>query len=414
MMNRTMGKVALGAILLAWVGLSFAADWPQWRGPQRDDISQETGLLKQWPAGGPKLAWKATGLGGGFAGLAVVGDTLYTMGDIQGKEYALALDLKTQKILWSTELGPEYKNPNGSGPRCTPTVEGGMVYVLTPQADLVCLQADGGKEVWRKNLLKDFGGKLMSGWGYSESPLVDGDNVVCTPGGSKGSVVALNKKTGEKVWQSAEITDQASYSSLLPVVYGGARQFIQLSDKSIYAVAADSGKLLWRAPCKGKVAVITTPVFKDGIVFATSGYGTGCNAFKVTAEGGAFKAEEIYANKEMANHHGGVVLIGDYIYGYSDLGKKLRCMELKTGKVVWENPSVGKCSLTCADGMLYARAEAGAGTVALVAASPEGYKEAGRFDQPDRTRQNSWVHPVVANGMLFLRDQDLLLGYSVK
>jgi outer membrane protein assembly factor BamB len=227
-------------------------------------------------------------------------------------------------------------------------------------------------------------------------------------------VVALNKKTGELTWRCEMIKDAATYSSLVPVEFGGKRQYIQLGDRDVYAVAADSGTLLWSAPRKGSVAVVPTPVFKDGIVFVTSGYGNGCNAFKLTAEGDAFKAEQIYANKDMANHHGGVVLAGDYIYGHSDSGNRFKCLELKTGKVVWEDKSVAKCSVTCADGMLYVRAEGGAGTVALVEATPEGYKETGRFEQPERSNRNSWPHPVVAGGKLYLRDQDLLLCYEVK
>lgn len=414
MFMRMLIQVLCGAALLMSAAKGYSADWPQFRGPARDDISKETGLLKQWPKEGPALAWKMNGLGGGYSGPSIVGNKLFTLGDREGKEFVIAVDLTTRKPLWSTPVGPEYKNGNGDGPRCTPTVDGDLTYVLTPQGELTCLQVADGKIVWHKNLINDFGGKMMSGWGYSESPLVDGNNVICTPGGAQGAVIALNKKTGEPVWSAKEITDASSYSSLLPVEFGGVKQYIQLSDKNVYGVAADSGKLLWRAAYPGRVAVITTPVFKDGIVFVTASYGVGCAAYQVTATGGAFKAEKLYSNTVLANQHGGVVLVGDYVYGHSDTGNQLKCLELKTGKMVWQNKSVGKGAVTCADGMLYVRAEGGAGAVALVEATPDGYKETGRFDQPGRSNVNSWPHPVVSDGKLYLRDQDLLLCYTVK
>jgi outer membrane protein assembly factor BamB len=415
MTTMRLKKLITPALILVLSGLPLlASDWPHWRGPDYDDISKETGLLKQWPAGGPPLAWKVNGLGGGFSGISIVGHRLFTMGDREGQEFVIALNLTTRQEDWSKEVGPEFHNANGPGPRCTPTVDGDLVFALSPQGELVCLQTADGKMVWHKNLKSDFGGKMMSGWGYSESPLVDGPRVVCTPGGQEGSVVALNKKTGELLWRSQGINDNAAYSSLVPVVIAGVRQYIQLSDQSVYAVAADSGKLLWKASRAGKVAVIPTPIFKDGIVFVTSGYGIGCNAFKITAEGGSFQAAQIYANKDMSDHHGGVILVGDYLYGHSDSGNQLKCLELATGKVVWENKCVGKGSVACADGMLYVRSESGAGAVALVEATPQGYKEAGRFDQPDRSKSNSWMHPVISGGKLYLRDQDLLLCYDVK
>lgn len=405
--------VCYAALALA-AGASQAADWPQFRGPARDDISKETGLLKQWPKAGPALAWKANGLGGGFSGMSIVGNRLFTMGDREGKEYVIALDLATHKKAWEVAVGPDFPNGNGAGPRCTPTVDGDLLYVLTPQGELIAMQNADGKTLWRKNLKTDFGGRMMSGWGYSESPLVDGASVVCTPGGAQGAVVALNKKTGALIWRCTAVKDAATYSSLLPAEIGGVRQYVQLSDQNVYGVAAENGKLLWSAPFKGRTAVIPTPVCKDGVVFVTTGYGVGCGAFKITAEGGAFKAEPLYTNKLMANQHGGVVLVGDYVYGHSDTGNRLKCLELKTGRMVWEDPSVGKGSLTCADGMLYLRAERGAGAVALVEVTPEGYKEAGRFDQPERSNVNSWTHPVISGGKLYLRDQDVLLCYDVK
>jgi len=287
------------------------------------------------------------------------------------------------------------------------------VYALGQHGDLVCVEIASGKQVWKKSLAKDFGGRIMSGWGFAESPLIDGDHLIVTPGSMKGTIAALNKKTGEPVWFSKDFTDKAAYSSLIVEEFGGQRQYMQLTDASVAGVSAKDGALLWKAPRAGKTAVIPTPIFHDGVLFVSSGYGVGCNAFKITPKNGAFSAEQIYANGELQNHHGGLIRIGEYVYGHSDKSG-LTCMEMKTGKVMWTNPSVGKGSLACADGNLYLRAEGGKGTVALIEASPEGYKEKGRFDQPDRAKENSWPHPVISHGKLYLRDQGVLLCYDIK
>ena len=408
-------RLSLLLALLTNTSFLFAADadWPQWRGPGRDDISTETGLLKAWPAGGPTLAWKATGVGGGFSSVAVVGDRIYTMGDGNEQSAVLCLDAKDGKTLWSTKVGSIGGGGGYPGTRCTPAVSDGLVVALGQFGDIVCVKADDGKEVWRKNMDKDFGGKMMSGWGYAESPLIDGDRVILTPGGPKGTMLALKKTTGELLWRSADYKDNAAYASAVPAKIGGIEQYLQLTGDSVAGIAALDGKLLWRAERKGATAVIPTPIYHDGIVYVTSGYNIGCNAFKISATDGTFKTEEVYANKDMINHHGGVVLVGDYLYGFSDKGG-WRCMEFKTGKVLWSNPGVGKGSVSFADGHLYCRSEGGPGTVALVEATPEAYKETGRFDPPDRSKKNSWAHPVIAGGKLYLRDQDVLLCYSIK
>jgi outer membrane protein assembly factor BamB len=295
------------------------------------------------------------------------------------------------------------------------------VFALGQHGDLVCVEAATGKEVWRKSMDKDFGGKMMSGWGYSESPLIDGDTLVCTPGGKNGTVVALKKATGEKVWQSSGFTDNAAYAGLVPVEIGGVRQYLVFTGASLAGIAPADGKVLWRAPRPGKTAVIPDPVYKDGFVFVTSGYGVGCNIFKISSEGGAFKAEEIYSDEKAgvdekqrtANHHGGMILVGDHVYGTNQ--NQLRCVELKTGKVVWQDRSVGKGAVAFADGYLVVRSEnAKRGEIALVEATPSGYKEAGRFSLPDPTNKNTWAHPVVFGGKLYLRNQDNLFCYDVK
>lgn len=402
--------------LSAQAGDVASADWPQWRGPNRDDVSTETGLLKTWPAGGPKLLWKAEGVGGGFSSVSIAGDKLFTMGDVDGASEVLCLNLKDGSSVWKTKIGKPAGGGGYPGTRCTPTIDGALVYATNQYGDLVCVQAADGKEVWRKEMGKDFGGQMMSGWGYAESPLVDGDNLICTPGGAKGTLVALNKKTGAQVWRTSEIGDKAGYSSPITADIGGVHQIIQLTAEDVFGVAADSGKVLWKAARPGRTAVIPTPIYFDNFVFVASGYGVGCNGFKITAAGGKFSAEQAYASTDMVNHHGGVVRVGDFVYGYSDKGG-WTCLEMKTGKVKWQNRGVGKGALTCADGMLYMRSEGGKGgacTIALVEANPEAYKEAGRFEQPNRSGQASWPHPVVCGGKLYIRDQDVLLCYDVK
>jgi outer membrane protein assembly factor BamB len=389
-------------------------EWNQWRGKNRDGISPDTGLLKEWPAGGPKLAWKATGLGGGYAGFSFAGDRLFTLGDQADACMVMALEVATGKPLWSTKVGKPlggFGKPEWDGPRCAPATDGTLVWALGQFGDLVCVEAATGKEVWRKSLTADFGGPLQQ-WGFAGCPILDGDLVLVVPGGKKGLVLALNKATGATVWQSQEITDSAHYSSPVVAEIGGVRQVVVLTETSVAGIAVAGGKLLWKAARPGKVAVVPTPIVRDGLVFVSSGYGVGCNAFKVTAADGKFQAEEAYAGKQMVNHHGGLVLVGDHLYGADE--NSLKCIEFKTGKEVWKDKCVGKGSIVFADGNLVVRSERGAGTIVLVEASPAGYKEKGRFDQPDRSNRNSWPHPVVFGGKLYIRDMDVLLCYDVK
>ena len=350
---------------LAFIGFSATAlwcqgaggDWPQWRGARRDAVSTETGLLASWPAEGPPLAWKNAELGGGYAGVSVAAGRIYTMGDGADACYVYALEEAGGKRLWAAKVGPTGGGGGYPGPRCTPTVSGDWVFALGQFGDLICVEAATGKEKWRKNLERDFAGQMMSGWGYSESPLVDGDNLICTPGGAGGTLVALKKLTGELVWRSREFTDMAAYSSVVPVERNGAREYVQLTDESVAGVGAVDGKLRWKAPRKGATAVIPTPICHDDCVYVTSGYGNGCNLFKITANGGVFSAEQVYANKVMGNHHGGVIILGDHLYGHSE-GKGWVCQEFKSGKMIWsEKAKLGKGSIGCADGHFYLRLE---------------------------------------------------------
>ncbi|MFO1513500.1 MAG: PQQ-binding-like beta-propeller repeat protein [Verrucomicrobiota bacterium] len=414
--------LALLALLTSPISHSALAatpEWSQWRGPNRDGKSPETGLLKEWPAGGPRLVWKTAELGGGYGSISASGNKLFATGDKDGDSYVMALGLADGKLLWQTKIGKAGAPGWGgfAGPRGTPTVAGEFVVTVGQWGDLVCVDAATGKEKWRKEFEKDFGGKRPE-WGFAESPLVDGERVIVTPGGGEGAMVALNLKTGETLWRSKGFTDDAQYCSAMTAVIGGKRQCIQLTMENIVGVAAADGQVLWQAKRKGATAVIPDPLPDGNQVYVTSGYGTGCNLFNVSAVS-AFSTQQKYANKVMVNHHGGVVKVGDYVYGYSD-GKGWTCQNFQTGESAWaDKDKLKKGSIAFADGMLYCREEAGnsktaKGTVALLEATPTGFQEKGRFDPPDRSDKNSWSHPVIAGGKLYLRDQEVLLCYDVK
>ena len=390
-------------------------DWAQWRGPNRDGICAEKGLLQQWPGEGPPLVWKANGLGEGFSTVAVVGDRIFTTGDKGGDSFMVVLNRGKGQAIWSSKLGKAGAPGWGgfAGPRSTPATDGQIVIAVGQWGEVACFDASSGKEIWRKDMERDFGGSRPE-WGFAESPLLDGDKVVVTPGGLKGAVVALNKGSGQVIWQSKDFKDPAHYSSLVGAEIGGVNQYIQLTEQSVAGVAATDGKLLWRATRRGATAVIPTPIVQDNLVYVSSGYGIGCNLFRINASGGQFSAEQVYANKIMENHHGGVIRVGNFVYGHSD-SKGWTCQDLKTGRDIWqEKQKLGKGSIAYADGRLYLREENGKGTVALIEASPQGYREHGRFNPPNRSDKNSWAHPVIAGGKLYLRDQDVLLCYDVK
>lgn len=407
-------RLLLPTALTLFVAVSInalAGDWPQWRGPNRDAKSEETNLLEEWPEGGPPLAWKVNGVGGGFSTVSISKGTIYTLGDFKDDGcYAIALKESDGSEIWKTKIGNTSNHGGYPGPRCTPTIDGGQVFVLSADGDVACLDAKSGEKKWSVNFKTDFNGKIMSGWGYSESLLVDGNQVVCTPGGSDGTLLALDRNSGKELWRTKEWTDNAAYSSVIISTIEGTRQYIQLTDRSVGGVDPETGRLLWRADRPGKVAVIPTPVVSDNIVFVTSGYNVGCNGFRVTKDGSIWNAEQIYAEQKYANHHGGVVLLDGYVYGAN--GGTFRCLNVKTGEIVFEGRSVGKGATLYANGHLILRSEKG--PVALIEATPDGLNEVSRFDQPERSNRDAWPHPVIANGKLYLRDQDLLLCYDVK
>lgn len=419
----------LGILTAGLVRTLNAHDWPQFRGPKRDNASTETGLLKNWPESGPKLSWTSEDGGIGYSGPAIVGDRLYTMGGDEKNDFVVALDASNGKKRWSTPIGPYVRNGFGSGPRGTPTLDGDRLYALSSAGNLACLQTENGEKVWSVSLTGAALGGGKPNWNYSESPLVDENRVVCSPGGKGGTLAAFDKKTGKLLWRSKGLTDMASYSSIVPANIGGVRQYVQLTMKdrrgggggAVAGVAAKDGRLLWYYPhSKYRTAVIPTPIVHDDYVYAAVGYGAGDVLLKLTSKDDRIKAEQLYdedGRKLMDNKHEGVVLVGDYVYGWSDRGG-WTCQEFKTGKMKWQSKKLGKGSLTYADGMLYCYSEDD-GTAALVVASPEGWQEKGRFTLPRHTKRreyknNVWTHPVVANGKLYLRDQELIFCYEVK
>ena len=415
MKHLTTRFLVLGTLSLSLVAPPHATalDWPQWRGPDRSDVSKETGLLKQWPDGGPKQVWLYKNAGNGYAGPAIVGGKLYTLGTREDNEVLLALDANTGKELWAAKLGAILSNGWGDGPRGTPAVDGALVYALSGKGDLACVQAADGQVLWTHSMEKDYGGKRPF-WGYTESVLVDGDKVLCTPGGAQGAIVALDKRTGNTLWQSKEFTDNAHYSSIITAEHVGLCQYIQLTEKSVVGVAAKDGKLLWRSDWPGRTAVIPTPIFKNGYVYVTSGYGAGCKLIKLGPDN---QASDVYDNKLMVNHHGGVILLGEHVYGHSESSGWV-CQNFKTGEAAWQEKKLGKGAIGYADGMFYCLEE-NSGNVVLIEASPKAWSEKGRFKLDPQTtirsaRGKIWTHPVIVNGKLYLRDQDLIYCYEVK
>jgi len=468
-MKTRMIVISVLVMVMAGEGL---ADWPQWRGPKRDGTSAETGLLKEWPSDGPPLAWKAEKLGGGYGAPAVVGGRIFGMSNRRGQEAVWALSEKDGKELWVTGLGRVATGgmqQGSEGPGCTPTVDGELLYVVGASGTVACLRTEDGKVVWQRSLTRDLGGSAPR-YRYNESPLVDGEKVICTPGGEDAAMVALDKRTGKTLWKTkvpAALArgpgggpgrgsgapgrrpggpgrrpggsdrrgggpgrgpgggdshgSAAAYASAIAIDVAGQRQYVQSAANALIGVSASDGKLLWRYDRVANHRCIScaTPLFHDGKVFATSAYGAGGGLVKLRADtDGGMKTEEVYFTSKMQNHHGGMILFDGCLYGASggNEGGALACLDFRTGKVLWDRRDSGqrrgKGSLALADGRLYYRMESG--TMVLIEPNAKQLVERGRFEQPDRSRRRAWAHPVIANGKLYLRDQDVLLCYDVK
>lgn len=407
------GLFALAITALPAVG----SDWPMFRGPDRTGVSKETGLLKSWPEKGPPLAWKAEGLGVGFSSVSVMDDRVFTMGDVNKDCFLFGIDRAKGVIEWQLKVGQA--GGNYQGPRGTPSTDGELVFALGQFGDLVCAKAKGGEEVWRKNLPKDFGGR-SGGWNFTESPLIDGDHLIVTPGGSEATMVALEKKTGNVAWKgTVPGGDTAGYASPVIANFGGTKQYVTLMANGLASFAAKDGKMLWRYGTAAdrfghNTANIPTPIIKGDYVFAAAGYGRGAALLKVTKGGDEFAVEEVYWKKELTNKHGGVIRVGDRLFGDRDDSGHPWCADFTTGKVIWgrknEGEGRGSASMTYADGRLYVRYSDG--WVVLADATADQYKEVSAFKVPNKG--NTWAHPVVVGGKFYVRERETLYCYDVR
>ena len=391
-------------------------DWPQWRGPNRDGKSPAAGLIGQWPSDGPKLLWNITGLGQGYSTPAVVGDVVYVLGTRGDDELVFALSASDGSEKWSAMIGTKSEGGGFKGPKGTPTVDGEMLYAIGSDGSLACVDRHSGDLVWKKNLRSDFGGQIGS-WDYAESPLIDGEKLICTPGGAASTLVALRKSNGSLIWKSpvGQFTSndfaRAGYASTISATIAGMPQYVAFLHGGVVGVSAKDGTPLWHydSPANG-TANCSTPVVSGDSVFAASAYGTGGGRAQIARRGRSWNVDEAYFVKKMENHHGGFVLHDGYIYGTNN--SVLMCLDFNTGQIKWQDRCVGKGSVTMADGHLYVRGESG--DVALVVADPNTCQEVGRFKQTDRSNKNAWAHPVVAAGKLYLHDQDRMLVYALK
>jgi outer membrane protein assembly factor BamB len=416
---------ALSLLAVAATRVEAQSDWPQFRGPNRDAQSKETGLLQQWPAGGPKLAWQMSGLGGGYSSVSVQNGRLFTMGDQGADQFVIAVSLDSKAVLWKTRVGPAWTEDRYAGPRGTPTADGELVYAIGTEGDLVALEAANGKVRWKKSLPSEFGGFVMSGWKWAESPLVDGDRLVVTPGAPGALMVCLEKATGKEIWRAkagpmgAQGRDGAGYSSIAISNGAGVKQYVQLTGRGVVGVRASDGKFLWNYnKVANDTANISMPLVSGDYVFAATGYQTGSGLVKLVKDGDSVTATEQYFldGRTFQNHHGGMVLVGGHIYGGQGhrMGLPI-CIEFTTGRKVWggdiRNEGKGSAAIAYADNHLIFRYESG--LVLLIEATPAGYKEKGQLEIPGASPLN-WPYPAIAQGKLFLRDQDRLLVYDIK
>jgi outer membrane protein assembly factor BamB len=398
---------------------AIASDWTHWLGPNRDGKSTETGLLTSWPQAGPRIVWQAKGLGVGYSTLSVAGDRIYTQGQEGEQQFVIALDSGSGKQVWKSPHGKSYTNPQGGGPRSMPIVDGSRLYALSSDGWLVCLEAETGKRVWGFSYTEKFNSPPPK-WGFSEAPLLDGDRLIINPGGKGSGIVALNKATGAVIWQSQD--DMTGYSSVVAFNFAGRRIYTVLTAAAAIGVDSKDGSLLWRyEKVSNRVANVATPVYSDGYLFYSSQYNTGCALLKLGDEGGKITAIEVYFNRDMQNHYTTSILIGDHLYGFSgNQPGVLVAMEFKTGKVAWKDRSVEKGNCIFADKLLYCQGESG--KIGLIEPTPAGYKEISRFEfQPAEQggpfwapSGSLWTVPVVANGRLYLRNQDVLIAYDIK
>lgn len=386
--------------------------WPQFHGPNRDNISTETGLLNEWPQRGPKLLWTAGGLGEGFASLSIASGMIYTAGNIADDTVITAMGMDG-KTLWQVNNGKAWHNPV-PGARGTPTIDGDRLYHESPFGDVVCLDARTGEKIWGVNILDEFHSRPNQ-WALAESLLIDGDRVICRPGGPEASFVAFDKRTGQVVWTTPTTGDLAGYSSTVLAEFQGLRILLALASQSLVGANADGGKLLFRFEHKTPFDEnIGTPIYHDGQVFISTRT-TGSVLLRLAVDGPRASVKEVWRNTDLDNQHGGVVLVDGHLYGSSHVntGGKWICVEWKTGRTKFVEEGIGaKGSVTCADGMLYAMDEHG--TVGLVRPNPSAYEIISQFNIPKGGRGPTWAHPVVCGGRLYVRHGEFLYAYAVR
>ena len=407
-------RVALAKALLASALLQVAAagsdrvyDWPQWRGPRRDGVSTETGLLERWPTSGPAILWATDGLGAGWGSPVIVGKRIYITGKLGKEGYLFALDLDG-RVLWKKSYGPEWLR-NYPGARHPPTVDGDNVYVMSGLAKLIAFDARTGKRHWSVNLLERFGGKLL-GFGFTESVLIDGDRLICSPGAPDASVVALDKRTGKTIWTSKGLSDEYGYCAPLLVEHGKAHLVVTMTGKAIVGIEAATGKLLWRHPYRNRYAGHhITPIYHDGHIFATCGYGKG--SIMLTLSPDARQVTVRWTNPRLDTHYGGVVLVDGYVYGSTHKRKTWACLEWTTGRLQYEDKGVGKGSVAAADGILYCYGEDG--ILALVRPNPKRFETISSFKIRRGSGQH-WAHPVICGGRLYIRHGGVLMAFDIK
>ncbi len=402
----TKSLVTAALAILTMVQRSRADDWPQWRGPLRDGISREKSLLSEWPAEGPRKLWSVDGLGQGFSTVVVIGKRLYTTGIVDGEGKLIAIQ-DDGKLLGKSPYGRDSVQGNGyPGSRSTPTVADGRIFVMSGAGVLTCFDEKAGKKQWQIDTFKDLGGRQLT-WEVAESVLVDGERVICTPGGREALLAALDVASGRTVWKTRGLDCKSAYCSPLLVTHGQRRLILSMVEYGAVGIDADNGKLLWKYAHKNRYAVHAgTPIYVDGHVIFSSGYGQGTEMLKIAKDGSA--ADLVWHEKSLDNHHGGIILLGGNVYGTNDRG--LVCLDAQTGKPRWVENKAGKGSITVADGLIYAYSERG--QVTLLKPQSAGAEVKGSFKVTEGSGQH-WAHPVVANGRLYIRHGNVLMAYDV-
>jgi outer membrane protein assembly factor BamB len=411
--RRCISIVLVVGLILTSASYAAAQDafWPQFHGPNRDNHSAETGLLKKWPAGGPELLWTAKGLGQGYSSVSMAAGRIYTAGNI-GKDTVITALNMDGEVLWQVKNGKAWTRDH-PGTRGTPTIDGDRLYHQSPIGSLICLNAETGKKLWQLNTLEKFGSRTST-WALGESVLIDGDNLICCPGGPQTCIAALNKMTGSVVWTAPSTNDLAGYGSAILIECRGLRVVATLTAKAFIGVNADTGELLWRVKHESFMDEnISVPIYRDGQVFISTRRG-GSVKWKLNVEGGRASLQELWRSHELDNHHGGVILFNADLYGTSTSHNRNLwvCLDWETGRTKHTEKGVGKGSLTCADGMLYTLGERS--VMALVRPGASAYETVSSFKIPEAGKGNSWAHPVVCCGRLYIRHDNFLYAYSIR